>query len=234
MSLPDESQRIRHTWQSMDEARALVRASLGEHRDLINAVGQAWYRAPWTYSSVHVFGTNCMKTPGDLWVYHDLIGRIRPQTILETGTAGGGSALWFALCLDGWQRADSARVVTIDIETHTNRPVHPRIAYVEGDSGDVALIHSIMADSPGPRLVSLDADHRASHVARELAAVEPYLQSGDYLVVEDTCVLTVGGEPGPLAAVRAFCEAHPEWVADPWCERFWITFAPGAWLVRTA
>ena len=48
----------------------------------------------------HYLGIGLMKCPNDLWVYQDIITRLRPKTILEMGTFAGGSALWFAHLMD--------------------------------------------------------------------------------------------------------------------------------------
>ena len=220
--------------ESFADAVAAVVAARRANFALIQAFSRAWYHAPYTYGSVRVFGTTCLKTPTDLWLYQELIGRLRPGTIVETGTAFGGSALWFALCCDGWGLPADVRVVTVDPVARPNRPTHPRLVYVEGDSADPAVLPELLATAPSPWLISLDSDHRASHVARELALIEPLTLPGDYVVVEDTCVDRLApDEPGPYAAVADFLAQLPAWQQDGWCERFWLTFSPGGWLFKT-
>ena len=220
--------------QRFTEAVAAVAEARQQHWPLIQAFSAAWYKAPQTYGSVTVFGTPALKCPLDLWAYQELIGRLMPRTILETGTAYGGSALWYALCLDAWGADPDAQVITIDVTARPNRPEHPRLRYVTGDSSDADLLTPVLETSPAPWLISLDSDHRAAHVSRELDLFAPYTLPGDYLIVEDTCVDRLPpDEPGPYAAVAPFLAAHPEWRQDIWFERYWLTFNPGGWLVRT-
>jgi cephalosporin hydroxylase len=89
-----------------------------------------------------------------------------------------------------------------------------------------------------PLFMILDSDHRRDHVFRELEAWVPMLRSGDYLVVEDTCInghpVRPDFGPGPYEAVDAFLAAHPDLlVHDPDREaKFGYTFAPHGYFVR--
>jgi len=156
-------------------------------------------------------GYQIKQCPFDLMVYQALIFDLRPKAIVQTGVAGGGSLLYFAQLLD-LQGADSeALVIGIDLvlspEAQTLR--HPRIRLLQGSSTDPALVAQVAALLPsGPRLFSLDSDHTAEHVSKELAAYSPFLKLGDYLVLEDT---NLNGNPvfrnfgpGPNEALATF------------------------------
>ena len=63
----------------------------------------------------------CWKCPLDTWIYQEIMAEIRPDLIVETGTAFGGSALFMAHMMDILGKGE---IITIDIEHKENRPVH--------------------------------------------------------------------------------------------------------------
>jgi cephalosporin hydroxylase len=181
------------------------------------------------------FGYETRKCPLDLWLYQELLVRTRPDFVVETGTLYGGSALYFAMHLD---HIGHGRVITVDIAGTPNRPEHPRITYITGSSVDAAIIGQVR-DAVGTHraMVVLDSDHRADHVYAEMIAYSPLVQTGDYLIVEDT---NVNGHPaypdfgpGPMEAVDKFLAENDEFVIDRRCERFLMTLHPSGYLRRS-
>ncbi len=86
-------------------------------------------------------------------------------------------------------------------------------------------------------MISLDADHSADHVRRELELYAPLCRVGEYLVVEDTNISWSGpdGDRGAAGGVQDYMDAHPgEFVQDILCERWLTTMHPGGWLRRVA
>jgi len=180
------------------------------------------------------FGHQVLKCPLDLWEYQELLVRTRPDVVIETGTFAGGSALFFAMILDG---IGHGRVVTIDVKPKPDRPEHPRIAYMTGSSIDRPILAEVRKMVGTKRaMVILDSDHRAEHVYEEIVAYSPLVQVGDYLVVEDT---NVNGHPtwpefgpGPTEAVEKFLAENDDFVIDARCERFLMTLSPRGYLRR--
>ncbi len=175
-----------------------------------------------------------MKSPNDLWAYHELIVKHRPRVVIETGTYAGGSALWFAFLMD--ILAIPGRVITVDFEDR-RQCSHPKIAFLAGDSRDPELAAAIAEDLPdAPRLISLDADHTADHVYRELCLYAPMARLGDYVVVEDTNVAwrdETNCELGARGGLERYLREHPgEFRQDLLCERFLMSCHPGGWLQR--
>jgi cephalosporin hydroxylase len=204
-----------------------------EHRHTITRFHDLWYRQPFTWSGTRWRGVSCLKNPLDLWIYNDLIHQTRPQTIIETGTAFGGSALFFADLLD--LNAIDGQVITIDITPREPRLYHPRLTYVTGSSTDSATLDAIRPQIRGPVLISLDSEHSYEHVSAELALYAPLVQVGGWLVVEDTDQDFTDGDPGPAGAVAAFLAQSPgAWGRDILCERYLLTMHPGGWLRRLA
>jgi len=180
------------------------------------------------------FGHRVLKCPLDLWVYQELLVRTRPDVVIETGTKFGGSALYLAMVLD---QIGHGRVITIDIEVQPVRPEHFRISYINGSSVNTAVVEQVREEVGGHRaMVVLDSDHHAAHVYDEMIAYSPLVQTGDYLIVEDTIV---NGHPsypdfgpGPMEAVDKFLSENDEFVIDQRCERFLMTLYPRGYLRR--
>jgi cephalosporin hydroxylase len=186
------------------------------------------------FEDTHWMGVPALKCPLDLWVYQELLFRLRPGLIVETGTRHGGTALYLAHLCDLLGRG---RVASVDIEA-LPRPQHPRIRYLKGSSTDPGIVGAVAAmKEPGAgMLVILDSDHRCEHVLAELEHYGALLQAGDYLIVEDTNLnghpVAPSHGPGPHEAVEAFLLRHPEFVRDRGCEKFLLTFNPGGFLQR--
>jgi cephalosporin hydroxylase len=180
-------------------------------------------------------GVAALKCPFDLWIYQEILHETRPDVILETGTARGGSALYLASILD---LLGSGEVVTIDIVRRPEWPTNPRVTYVTGSSTSAAVLEEVRRRIAGkPRvMVILDSDHKKDHVLGELAAYAPFVTRGAYLIVEDTNIngrpVFPGFGPGPGEAVDEFLASNRAFERDPSRERFFVTFNPGGYLKR--
>ncbi len=187
-----------------------------------------WTKTTW-------MGFQTLKCPLDLWTYQEIISAVKPDFVIETGTAYGGSALFLASVLD---IIGEGSIISIDIKTQGNLPVHKRIQYVAGSSTDVAVVERVRkaAENRQPVLVILDSDHRREHVRKELEAYSPMVTPGSYIIVEDT---NLNGHPvapsfgdGPWEAVQEFLKSHREFQKDSSPEKFLLTFNPGGYLRR--
>lgn len=183
------------------------------------------------------------KSPTDLWNMQQLISELRPDFIVETGTFRGGSALFWANALNGLGLTRS-RVLTVDVSDFTSEaaldPLWPRyIEFFRGSSTDPAIVDQLRRRTHGARvLVTLDSDHAAHHVLRELRMYAPLVSQGSYLIVEDTEMDGVPtypeSFPGPLAAVTLFLKegGAAQFESDATRERLGITYNPAGWLRR--
>lgn len=220
------------TLTTFGEMEARVVRTREQHSQTLQAFHDVWYQCGHTWVSTNFLGVGMMKNPMDLWVYQELITRFRPKTILETGTFAGGSALWFAVLMDALG-IDDGRVITIDLDDH-RQCQHDRITFVAGDSTNPALVRAVMAEVEHPLLISLDADHSAEHVRKELELYAPAVQVGEFLVVEDTNI-SWDDERGARGGVEDYLTAHMgEFRQDIMAEKFLITMNPGGWLQRIA
>jgi cephalosporin hydroxylase len=196
------------------------------HRMYYGSPDRTWDNTTW-------LGTPMLKCPLDLWVYQELLCRVRPDVILETGTNQGGSAHYLASICD---LLGNGRVVTVDISSEWERPEHPRITYLQGSSTAPEVLDEMVAAASGTVMVILDSDHSAAHVLDELIAYCPLVTPGSYLIVEDTNVnghpAAPGWGPGPMEALERFLPSHPEFTSDADCEKLFLTFNPRGYLRR--
>lgn len=227
---------LRSRTRTADDIRAVVTET--QANPLVNAFHRLWYDTSTTWSLTRYRGLPTLKCPMDLHIYHELIMRVQPRLIIETGTAWAGSAWYFAdqLAMLG----QGGIVLTIDTERREPTAEQPGIVRLLGSSVSPAIQETVrwhVHETQGPILVSLDSDHSAAHVAAELAAYSGYVTPGSYLVIEDTNIAghpIPGGEAdgGPMKAVEAFLAETPAFVREPLCERFLLTMHPGGWLRR--
>ena len=212
---------------------ALERRLIDQFHDLYYRLGQ---RGFFTYH-VSWLGYSTLKCPLDLWIYQELICRIKPDVIIETGTASGGSALYLAtLC----QLVGHGEVITIDVDARDIevRPMSPRLSYISGSSTDPEVFAEAQRRVAGRPsvMVILDSDHRKAHVLEELRLYHQFVPVGGYLIVEDT---NINGHPtypefgpGPMEAVEEFLTENGSFREDESCERFLLTMNPRGFLLR--
>jgi cephalosporin hydroxylase len=218
--------------------RALFRRRL--HGDVVERFTEVYYEGALfgeTRADTRWLGVRTDKCPLDLWIYQELLYELRPDLIVETGTAFGGSALYFASLLD---LLDNGRVLTIDLQVQEDRPEHPRIEYFSGSSVAPATLDHVRtaAEGAGTVLVVLDSDHRKEHVLEELRLYAPLVTPGSYLVVEDTILnghpVSPDFGPGPMEATEEFLRGDPRFTSDRRREKLYLTFNPKGYLRRAS
>jgi cephalosporin hydroxylase len=231
MTVVENAQRV----SSAEMAERILRTR-HDHAEILQRFHEVWYTAPHTWQYTHFLGVGLMKCPNDLWMYQALLSEYRPRTIIETGTYTGGSALWFAFLME--MLHIDGHVYTVDFEDHRTCD-HPRITFLGGDCTNPALVEQIAARAQRPLLISLDSDHAADHVRRELELYAPLTEPGEWLIVEDT---NIGwkqpdgtGDRGARGGIDDYLAVHPgEFRQDIVCERYLLTMNPGGWMQRMA
>lgn len=205
-------------------------------------------------------GRPIIQYPQDIVALQEIIWRVRPDVIIETGIAHGGSLVFSAsmlMLLDSLagrsvQPRPQRRVIGIDVEIRPHNreaiaahPLANRITMLEGSSISphiVSQVHGMVAPHDVV-LVCLDSNHTSDHVAGELAAYAPLVTDGSYLVVYDTVIEEMPPEfrvgkawaPGnsPLTAVRDFLQSNDEFDVDEMFDhKLQITVARGGYLRR--
>lgn len=200
-------------------------------------------------------GRPVIQYPQDIVAMQELIWSVKPDLIIETGIAHGGSVIFHASMLElnaacGGPR--DARVLAIDIDIReANRraieahPMFARVSMIEGSSVDPVVIEQVKnaAESRERVLVVLDSNHTHEHVLAELIAYAPLTSVGSYCVVFDTIIDELPPDafpdrpwgPGnnPRTAVSDFLALHPEFEIDEGIDdRLLISVAPGGYMKR--
>ena len=220
-----------------DEVIAGISAFRETYANEIDAFHRVFYASPYTHGMSFYEGIQILKSPFDLWIYQELIWHLKPTLLIETGTAHGGSALYYGRQMD---RVGTGMVVSVDMEPAESLPQHPRVTYLTGSSTDPEILRGLRACAASHKrvMVVLDSDHSKAHVLAELEALAPLVTPGQFLVVEDTNLngrpveIDWHGGPGPGPAVDEWLPSHPEFARAPLAERYMMTFH--TWLRRGA
>ena len=192
-------------------------------------------------------GVPILQYPSDLMVMQELIWKIQPDYIIETGIAFGGSTLFYAHML---RMVGKGKVVAIDIDIRPHASGvckrEENIIFISDDSScprcHAKVVHEIGYLKHG--MVVLDSCHTHDHVLAELRLYSPLVSVGSYIVVFDTAIEFFshldknqdrpwGKGNNPATAVKAFLEETDDFIVDKDIDqRALITSAPGGWLRR--
>jgi len=188
------------------------------------------------FTQCRYMGLTAYKNPFDAWIYQEILFEVKPQVVVEIGSAHGGSTLYLAHLLDA---LGSGRVVSIDIDRTNYGARNARIIEITGDSSAGETLQAVQQLCAGQRtLIIHDGDHRHETVLRELELYAPLVTLGSYFIVEDGIVdlfepgeMNFQGE-GPLYATLEFADLHPEFEIDRTRERYLLTYNPCGFLRR--
>ncbi len=182
-------------------------------------------------------GHQILKCPMDMWIYQEMLWKIKPDYIIETGTFKGGSALYYAHLFDLQGKGE---VITIDINERPNQPEHPRIHYISGSSADPEIYNRVkdMIGEDKTVIVILDSDHSRNHVFKEMNLWHSMVSPDSYMIVEDSNVngypVRPDFGPGPMEAINDFLQTNDSFVIDAAMEKFLMTQNPRGYLKKTA
>lgn len=221
-------------------------------------LSKAWLRVGWDLKYVYRFtwlGRPIIQLPEDVVRLQELVFCTKPDVIVETGVAHGGSLVLFASVCEA---LDHGRVVGVDIEIRPHNraaieehPLFPRITLIEGSSTDPATFSQVRQNVEGADrvLVMLDSSHARQHVLEELRLYGELVSVGSYIVVADGIMRDLAGAPrshedwqwdNPLNATEDFLAENDRFVRDtpprPFDEGSVgvadVTYLPGGWLRR--
>lgn len=190
---------------------------------------RAWLEATWLGHKVNRF-------PTDLYVYQELITRLRPGVVIVIGDDDGldGRALFAASICD---QLDHGQVIAVGRAKPKTRPSHGRVTYLVGraETTEIATEVRELTGSRPEALVILGLGD-PGRVAGAFEEYAPLVPVGGYVVVENT---VVNGRPaapafgrGPHEAVVQILSRHPTFVSDPDMERYTVTFNRNGFLRR--
>lgn len=232
---------------SMEEAEqvadsrreAAVDRILQEYGDLFQSTIREWL----IYHQRNIVLTRCtymgipaMKNPMDAWIYQEILHAVRPDVVIEIGSAAGGSTLYLAHLL---QQLGDGIVVSVDRDRSTYRAEAVNIIDITGDSSSGEVVAAVSERCHGKTgLVIHDGDHTYQAVRKEMDLYAPLVTPGSYFIVEDGIVdLFPQGEMffsgrGPLHAIVDFLADNPDFRVDSGRERYQLTYNPHGFLRR--
>lgn len=218
-----------------------------------------WIQVGWNQKYQYTFswmGRPVIQLPEDMVRMQEVIFQLKPDVIIETGVAHGGSLIFYSgLC----KAMEKGRVIGVDIEIRPHNrdaieqhPLSDRITLIEGSSIDSSTVDQVAAlIRPDEKvLVILDSNHSYVHVLAELEAYAQFVTPGSYIVATDGIMSELANVPrgqaewatdNPTQAAKDFAAQHPEFSIEqpvwPFNESALennITHWPGAWLKRNA
>lgn len=166
------------------------------------------------HNAIHHYsyrGVPLLKNPFDFSLYLLLIWNLKPRTIIEIGSQSGGSALWFGDLFENF--GIDGHIYSVDIVKVT-QVSHPRVTFMEGDGQALhqTLSRNFINSLPRPFLVIEDADHSYETSKSVLDFFHPYLEVGEYIVIEDGIISDFAKDSSctsqPHIALRAFLGEH--------------------------
>ncbi len=194
-----------------------------------------WLKVGWNERYHYTFtwmGQPILQLPEDLLRLQEVVVREKPDLIIETGVAFGGSLLFYATLL---HTIGKGHVIGIDVDIHLpnrkaieSHPLGPLITLIEGSSLAEETITSVrdylaQKGKDTKVLVMLDSNHSKAHVMSELEAYHAFVTPDSYLIVSDGFKQELYDVPRgkekwkwdhPSAAVREFLATHPEFVLE--------------------
>lgn len=230
-----------------DQANILAMQADDELKRLRDKLYLAVVKYKYTYNFTWL-GRPVIQFPQDLIAMQEIIWQVKPELIIETGIAHGGSLIFYASMLE--LIGANGRVIGIDIDIRKHNRVeiekHPmfkRITMIEGSSVDEKIaekVHDIAKDKK-PVLVVLDSNHTHEHVLKELKQYSPLVTKGSYVVVFDTLIEDMpdrvfsdrpwGKGNNPKTAVKEFMKTNDRFVIDKEIEsKLLITVSPDGYL----
>src|ERR1700686_5137772 len=222
--------------------------SAAEHFMRVSTAPKYSYNFSW-------LGRPIIQYPQDIVAMQEIIWRVNPDLIIETGIAHGGSLIFSASMLElnaacgGPQNAEVLGV-DIDIRAHNREAIeaHPmfkRISMIQGSSIAPEIIEQVKAKASGKQRVlgCLDSNHTHDHVLAELQGYARLTSVGSYCVVFDTMIEDMPGEmfpdrpwgPGnnPKTAVWEWLKTNTEFEIDKQTDyKLLISVAPDGYLKR--
>jgi cephalosporin hydroxylase len=226
-------------------------------REAFEQISHQWLKVGWNQKYPYTFswmGRPIIQLPEDMIRVQEVVYRVKPDVIIETGVAHGGSLIFYASL---FKAMGKGRVIGVDIEIrpHNRKAIETHelasfITLIEGSSIEKSVVSKVKSlVKPGETvLVILDSNHTREHVLAELDAYHDLVSPDSYIVATDGSMKDLydvpRGKPewkqdNPTVAALEFARKHPEFVIE---QPVWpfndsdlkenITHWPGAWLRR--
>lgn len=198
---------------------------------------EMWRKAVW--SETRWLGAKVLQWPTDLFAIQELLYTTKPDFVVETGAAAGGSALF---CASIFELIGHGKVISVDVDIGIARQTlaesrfAERVTFIEGSSTSPEVIDQIkgLIGSDSRVHFLLDSDHRAFHVKAELDIFSEMVKPGCYIVVFDTNIEDAPEwkDDNPMIAVDQFLQGNDRFVVDKYWEKYQVSFCRRGFLKR--
>jgi cephalosporin hydroxylase len=249
MTIADDRKEFEAHKRQMALALGADRETFRQCVSTVSALDKYDYAYLWSWMGVPI-----IQMPADILATQEVIWNTKPDIVIETGVARGGSVIFMASLL---KLIGKGRVIGVDIDIRAHNrdsierhALSPLISLVEGPSTATETLARVKAEIPAGAsvMVVLDSDHSRDHVLDELRAYGPLVTRGQYLVVADTLlgqmdelqtptkrskVWYAGDEP--YAALRTYMEETEEFESDDVLNgKLVLSSSPGGYIRRRA
>lgn len=225
--------------------------------EAFEAISNAWLRVGWDTKHVYSFswfGRPIIQLPDDMIRLQEVIWEHKPDVIVETGVAHGGSLVFYASL---FKAMGKGRVVGVEIELRphnrkaiSEHPLADMITIVDGSSIAQETVDKVKAlIKPGEKvMVILDSNHKKPHVLEELRLYGPLVTPGCYIIACDGIMEQVAGGPRTapdwpesnpkqaalsfVAENRDFVIEEPVWPFNEGVLKERVTYWPKAYIKR--
>jgi len=205
-------------------------------------------RAGYSYNFTWM-GRPIIQYPQDMIAMQEIIWDVKPDLIIETGIAHGGSIIYYASILELIGKGEVLGI-DIDIREHNRaeiekHPMSKRISMIQGSAISEDIIEQIKPYTAGKKtvMVCLDSNHTHAHVLRELELYSPFVTVGSYLVAFDTIVEDLPADlyadrpwsvgDNPKTAVHEFLSTNDDFVINNEIDnKLLVSVAPSGYLKR--
>lgn len=210
-----------------------------------------WTRTAWENKmdyEVMWLGIPIIQNPYDMVIMQELIFDIKPDVIIETGIAHGGSLIYYASLFELLGNKGRVIGIDIDIRKHNRKllykhPLIKRVTMIEGSSIDTKIISQIKKLITGKDkvLIILDSNHIKTHVLAELESYKKIVSKNSYIVVFDTFMPYLIGlenstkdfkNNSAMDAVKLFNKKNKNFKIDKSYNKFFVTSCPDGFLKR--
>ena len=205
-------------------------------KEAFEIISSQWLEVGWNQKYTYTFswmGRPIIQLPEDMLRIQEVIYHVKPDVIIESGIAHGGSLIFYATILKAMGKG---RVIGVDIEIRPHNrtaieshELFPLITLIEGDSVDPHVVKHIksLVKVNERIMVVLDSCHTKKHVLKELEQYHDLIESGSYIIATDGIMKYLDNAPrgkkewkndNPANAAKEFIKRHPDFeiIQPPW------------------
>ena len=201
-------------------------------KEAFELISHQWLKVGWNEKHIYTFtwmGRPIIQLPEDMIRIQEVIYRIKPDLIIETGVAHGGSLIYYASICNA---IGKGQIIGVDIEIRPHNrtaieshELYSYITLIEGNSTDDKIVNQVktLIKPDEIVLVILDSNHTKQHVLDELEAYSPFVTKGSYIVATDGSMKYLYDVPrgnrewswdNPTDAALEFVAKNPEFVVE--------------------